>query len=154
MAGSCRFAFALHILAVLACQKEAGATSNVIAASIATNPVVVRRLLTVLRKRGLITTRKGAGAGSRLSRAPSEISLDEVYGAAEPAASSLVPSRKANRRCPIARQMDVILRKVSERTEAAVQEALSGFTLEDILSGLADASPPARRGQVRSRKTA
>src|ERR1043165_8077553 len=86
MAASCRFAFAVHVLAVLALQRAmgAGACSDKLAHSVNTNPVVIRRLLSQLRKAGLVTTQKGSTGGAALGCPPESISLDAVYRAIEP----------------------------------------------------------------------
>jgi Rrf2 family protein len=81
MAGSCRFAFAVHALAMLAAHPDRKVTSEEIAQSVNTNAVVIRRLLAALRKAGLITTRQGPGRGSSLTRPPRQISLDAIYRA-------------------------------------------------------------------------
>ena len=72
---------AVHVLAVLAYKEGEAVTSGLLASSVNTNPVVIRRLLLALQAAGFIETRKGAGLGSRLARAPGRISLAEVYRA-------------------------------------------------------------------------
>jgi hypothetical protein len=59
---------AVHVLAVLAYKEGDRVTSALLAASINTNPVIVRRLLLALQRAKLVETGKGAGSGSRLSR--------------------------------------------------------------------------------------
>src|SRR5476651_1244569 len=101
MASSCRFAFAVHVLAVLAHRIEAGVCSDRLAGSVNTNPVVIRRLLSTLRAAGLVITQKGAGGGAKLAREPERIPLDEVYRAVESAASFSPHRQKPNPRCPV-----------------------------------------------------
>ena len=59
---------AVHVLAVLAYKDGDRVTSELLARSVNTNPVVIRRLLLALQEARLVETRKGAGFGSRLSR--------------------------------------------------------------------------------------
>src|ERR1700754_1187766 len=85
MSDSQRFPVAAHSLAYLA-HKGAyspaeAAPSAVLAASVPTNPVVVRRVTALLAKAGLIATRPGASGGAWLLRRPEEIRLDEVLAA-------------------------------------------------------------------------
>jgi DNA-binding IscR family transcriptional regulator len=54
---------AVHVLAVLAYKEGDPVTSARLAASINTNPVIVRRLLLSLQRARLVETRKGAGSG-------------------------------------------------------------------------------------------
>ena len=74
MASSCRFAFAVHVLAVLALKREGGGVcSDRLASSVNTNPVIIRRLITRLRLAGLVCTQKGAGGGASLCQEPEDI---------------------------------------------------------------------------------
>ena len=85
MSDSQRFPVAAHALAYMAHKGAFGpaqaAPSAVLASSIPTNPVVVRRVTAMLAKAGLIATRPGASGGSWLLRRPEEIRLDEVLRA-------------------------------------------------------------------------
>ena len=96
MRTSCRFAMAVHVLAVLAYQEGDRVTSAELAGSVNTNPVIIRRLLLSLKQARLVETCKGAGAGSRLSRSPRRINLAEIYRAVEDAESFAKPARKPN----------------------------------------------------------
>jgi Rrf2 family protein len=153
MAANCRFAFAVHILAMLAYRQEDGATSEVLAASVNTNPVVIRRLLTILRHAGFISTRHGARAGSRLNRRADEISLDEVYRAVEASPSFSLRAKKPNRRCPVGRQMEAVLGGIFEAAQAALEQALSRRTLADVLATVRPEAPVVL-GSRQVRKTA
>lgn len=71
---------AAHILAVLAHHKDDGAvTSDVLAEGFGTNPVVIRRVLSQLKKAGLIASRPGAGGGSVLAKSADTITLRDAY---------------------------------------------------------------------------
>ena len=58
---SSRFTMAVHILALLALEKNTLCTSEWIAKSVNTNPVVVRRIIGKLKKAGLVNVRPGTG---------------------------------------------------------------------------------------------
>src|SRR5437588_12902853 len=101
MRGSCRFAMAVHVLAVLAFKDGDRVSSAFLASSVNTHPVIIRRLLLALQQARLIETRRGPGFGSRLSRSPSRISLAEVYHAVDCQPAFALPRRRANRNCPV-----------------------------------------------------
>ena len=61
-----RFAVAVHILMLLAISRGAHATSLVLARSVTTNPVVVRRITRLLARAGLIWVRRGPGGAELL----------------------------------------------------------------------------------------
>src|SRR5437899_10408446 len=101
MRSSCRFAMAVHVLAVLGYKQGDHVTSGLLASSVNTNPVVIRRLLLTLQRAKLVETRKGFGLGSRLTRSPSKITLDEVFRAVEEDDPYVLPKKKPNRACPV-----------------------------------------------------
>src|ERR1051325_376950 len=101
MRTSCRFAMAVHVLAILAYKDGDRVTSSLLAASVNTNPVIIRRLLLVLQRARWVETRKGAGFGSRLSCSPSRINLGEIYRAVEEGESFVMPRGKPNCACPV-----------------------------------------------------
>lgn len=65
-------------------------TSEVLAGTYGTSPVVLRRVLVKLKKAGLVQTKRGAGGGSVLAREATAITLREVYEAVTED-SSLMP---------------------------------------------------------------
>src|SRR5690606_3680494 len=83
MAANCRFAFAVHVLSVLATHPDEVVSSELLAKSANTNPVVIRRLLCELREAGLISTARGPCGGARLDKAARQISLLDIYRAVE-----------------------------------------------------------------------
>src|ERR1700756_3589486 len=101
MRHSCRFAMAVHVLAVLAYKEGDRVTSAMLARSVNTNPVIIRRLLLALPRAKLVETSKGAGSGSRLSRSPARINLAEVYKAVEACEAFAAPRRRPNVACPV-----------------------------------------------------
>ncbi|WP_104401664.1 Rrf2 family transcriptional regulator [Vibrio penaeicida] len=76
------FAIGLHIVGFLTSNDGELVSSNVLAASFGTSPVVLRRVLVRLNQSGLVDTKRGANGGSRLARPASSINLREVYEAA------------------------------------------------------------------------
>ena len=68
-----QFAVSCHILAILAAYPDTAVTSETIAESVDTNPVVIRRIMSHLRQHGLVDSRSGASGGWRLVRPESSI---------------------------------------------------------------------------------
>ena len=133
---------AVHVLAVLAYKDGDRVTSGLLAASVNTNPVVIRRLLLALQHARLVETRKGAGFGSRLSRSPGRINLAEVYRAVEDPDWFGMPSRKPNRGCPVGHCIQTELKKVFSSAEEALQRDLSRTTLASVIDCVKAASAP------------
>src|SRR5690348_15763780 len=116
-------------MTALACSPGELLDSATLAASVNTNPVVVRRLLLALRRAGLVETFAGKHGGASLREKPERISLAQIYDAVEPHPVIRVNERKASRRCDVSCQMKGIMGSVAESTERAVRKHLRGITL-------------------------
>lgn len=82
MAFSTKLSVATHMLALIDIFENEEVTSEAMAASIQTNPVVVRKLLSQLNKAGLIETSRGSGK-TKLATLAQNISLYDIYQAVE-----------------------------------------------------------------------
>ncbi|WP_409019484.1 Rrf2 family transcriptional regulator [Brevundimonas vesicularis] len=136
MSDSQRFPVAAHALAYLA-HKGAftaadAAPSAVLAASVPTNPVVIRRVTALLAKAGLIATRPGASGGSWLLREPQTIRLDEVLRAVNGCAHLGSPPAGA-KGCPVGEHIPRQVAKALTAADQAAGEALSKITIADLL---------------------
>lgn len=127
-----QFAFAVHILAMLAYAGEV-LDSRTIAASVNTNPVVVRRLLVALRKAGLVRTVSGKNGGSTLAKAPKRTSLLEIFDAVRPRPAIVVNDRNVLRKCPVSCCMKGIMVEVSQQAAHAMRQQLRGITLDKVV---------------------
>jgi Rrf2 family protein len=72
---------ALHILGFLTARGGEPLTSDVMADTYGTSPVVLRRVLAKLQRAGLVDTKRGANGGSVLARDPKSITLRQAYEA-------------------------------------------------------------------------
>ncbi|MEL6614702.1 MAG: Rrf2 family transcriptional regulator [Bacteroidota bacterium] len=72
---------ALHILGFSAARAGDPVTSDELARTYGTSPVVLRRVLSKLRRAGLVETRRGPGGGTVLARPASAITLRDAYDA-------------------------------------------------------------------------
>lgn len=137
MSANSRMTVAVHILSylVLASRRHHNlVTSEQIAKSVRTNPVVIRRLLSQLRKGGLVRSQRGAKAGWRLARSPRAISLLDVYNAVhDDPLFGLHPS-PPNPQCPIGRGLPSTLRKVYGTVEGELRRQLARTSVDTVLS--------------------
>lgn len=133
-----RYAVALHILLLLACQRRTGpATSQLIADSVNTNPVVVRRITGQLARAGLVRVRRGPG-GAELMRPPQQITLADVWQAMNTGKSATVLPMHAcpNLECPVGREVHAVLGRAFETAEQAMLLALRRTTLAGLIETL------------------
>jgi DNA-binding IscR family transcriptional regulator len=115
--------------------------SDKLAQSVNTNPVVIRRLLSQLRKAGFVATHKGSCGGASLVSAPREISLDAIYRAVDPMASFGTHRQKPNQRCPVGAGIERVLDEVFSSAQAALESELARRTLADVLRTMAKTAP-------------
>ena len=139
MAQNCRFAFAVHVLSVLAHNREDAFTSETLAHTVNTNPVVIRRLLLELKDAGLVATQRGPGGGAKLARAASEISLAQIYRAVSGDFQLFGehPNPPAQC-CPVGRGIENVLRNVAARAAQCVELEYQAISLADVLNQLAE----------------
>ena len=89
---SSKLSVGVHILAALTLHKGTPLTSGQIAGSVNTNPVVIRRLLGLLREAGYVESRNGVGGGWVLLTDPESITLLDVFRAVEPPCEVFCPA--------------------------------------------------------------
>jgi len=135
MAANSRFAVAVHALSMLAAHENERQTSRDIAASVATNPVVIRRLLAQLARAGIVESSHGSKGGFRLAKRADSVSLHDVYRAVEEGAF-FAQTEKRNEKCPLACRMQKVLAGVFTRVESKVLPELKRTTLADIVGEL------------------
>jgi DNA-binding IscR family transcriptional regulator len=111
--------------------------SAILAASVPTNPVVIRRVTALLAKAGLIATRPGASGGSWLLHRPEAITLDAVLRAVNGCAQLGSPPAGA-KGCPVSEHIPRQVAKAITAADKAAGEALSKVTIADLL----DQDPP------------
>jgi DNA-binding IscR family transcriptional regulator len=137
MSDSQKFPVAAHALAYLAHKGAFSAqnavSSSVLAASMPTNPVVVRRVTAMLASAGLIDTRAGAGGGAWLLKAPEDIRLDAVLKAVDGCAHLGVPPPGA-KGCPIGEKIPDAVRSAIAAADHAAAERLSHISVADLLN--------------------
>lgn len=133
MAKNCRFAVAVHVASVLALHPEQPSTSDWIASSVNTNPVVIRRILSALAKAGLVQSIRGSAGGSLLARDPAAITLLDIARAVEEEEEPALHHQPPNPACPVGRNIQPVLVAVLTRAEAAREAVLAGTTLSEVL---------------------
>lgn len=134
-----RFTVAVHALALIELNKTDPSTSELIAQSVGTNPVVIRQLMSSLKKAGLIEAQSGI-PGSRLAKPQEEITLLEIYLAVKKHSDApLFDFHPApNPMCPIGRNIEGALEEPLSTAQAAMENALAGFTMKDVTAYISE----------------
>jgi Rrf2 family protein len=133
---SSRVAVAVHVLAFLAWKRDEAASSERIAASVNTHPVVVRRIVGALRNAGLVTVQPGAGGGAQLARDPGRITLRDVYRAVETDELFSLHPQPPCRECRVGGNIQQVLHGVFGQAQAAMEEVLAGVSIQDVFQSV------------------
>ena len=136
MSTSTRFTVAIHTLTLLAQAQAAPITSEYIAGSVNTNPVVIRRILGALRAGGLVTAQTGNGGGWRLAAPPAAITLREVYRAVEDEPLFALHHRAPSTACPVGRHIQQALTPCFDAARRTLEADLARTTIADILTNV------------------
>jgi Rrf2 family protein len=131
-----RLTIAIHILSSLVAvenKRPDPVTSEQLASSVATNPVVIRRMLGHLRRAGIVVSRRGANAGWNLARSADAITLLDVYQAVEGKALFAMHSSPPNPNCRVARGLKPALGRIYGGLEAQMKRELARTTIAQVL---------------------
>lgn len=132
-----RFTVALHIFTCVEYLKnEQKVTSDFLAGSINTNPVIVRKILTQLKNAGLIEVARGTG-GITVTKPLSEITFYDVYEAIEPVENGDLFRfhENPNPECPVGRNIHRLLDQKLQAIQDAMEDEMKRYTIEDLRSG-------------------
>jgi Rrf2 family protein len=121
------------MLTMIARSGDEPVKSEALAESVNTNPVVIRRLLCELSKAELVHSQKGALGGSRLAKAPEEITLFDVYKAVEPKNLFCMRRQRPSNRCPVGGRIETVLGDVLTEVNRAVEAVLLKRTMAEIV---------------------
>lgn len=133
---STRFAVSVHILSILYYNPDVVCNSEYIAGSVNTNPVVIRRLVSKLKKAGLVRVLPGAG-GIKPARPPKEIRLDEIYLAVDNTDALLFGLHEnINPACPVGRNINVVMQEKMDVMQELFLNSLQKLSMADIMDDI------------------
>jgi len=108
-------------------------TSEFIAGSVGTNPVVIRRRLASLREAGLVESKGARGGGWTLGPDPARITLKMVRASLGVEAKFRMHSNDPHPRCLVGQNVRGVLEDVYEEADRAVMRSLEEWTIADML---------------------
>ncbi|GAA2702712.1 Rrf2 family transcriptional regulator [Nonomuraea recticatena] len=144
MSANSQFTTAIHTLcwiALAARHGESPITSERIAESLASHPVLVRRVLAPLREAGLVGVGRGPGSGWWLERPPEQITLREVYAALGLSQPFALHPHEPKPDCPVGHGIRPALSEVYTSVEAAMARELDSHTIAGLLEHMLHAYP-------------
>ena len=139
---SSRFTIALHIFACVEYFKDKEKiTSDFLSGSISSNPVIIRNILSQLKKAGLVNVVRGTG-GIEIIKEPSEITFYDVYKAVEVVKEEGLFHfhEDPNPACPVGKNIHSILDSKLSEIQDAMENKMKVYTLLDIEKGIKEIS--------------
>ena len=135
---SSRFTMAIHMFACIDTFTDQKMTSDFMAASISTNPVIVRKLLQQLKAAGLIEVSRGTG-GVTVTKPLNEITFLDIYKAVEctPDEELFHFHENPNQACPVGKNIHHVLDNKLAKVQEAMERELAAITLADVKRDIA-----------------
>ena len=135
---SSRFTMAINMFACIDTFSEQKMTSDFMAASIGTNPVIIRKLLQQLKAAGLIEVLRGTG-GVTIKKPLEEISFLDIYRAVEcaPDEELFHFHENPNPNCPVGKNIHQVLDQRLLQVQKAMEEKLAQMNLADVKKDVA-----------------
>lgn len=135
---SSRFSMALHVLLCVDVFRDTHkVTSDFIAGSVHTNPVVIRKLMLQLRDAGIVQVAQGTG-GISYRKPLDELTMLDVYRAVEPDKDGCLFKMHPDPepRCPVGGHIGPLLTPVFADAQKALEDELARTSVRTLLDGL------------------
>ena len=129
-----KFSSAIHTL-ILISESAKPLTSQEIAGSVGTNASYIRKIIGLLRKKGIVESRRGV-SGFTLKPKAAELTLLQIYQAVHETETPRILDmhQNPNDECIVGRHIKPVLTELFAQVEDTFSLALSEKTLEDCIS--------------------
>lgn len=127
------FSIAVHILLCISrLSGEYKLTSEFIAGSVNTNPVIIRKVLGYLKKAGIVTVVAGTG-GAYLARPAEKITLLDIFKAVNTGYDSIFSFHEnPNPKCPVGKNIHAVLDVCMDNAQKAMENSLLSVNLKTL----------------------
>lgn len=131
-----KFSVAVHTL-ILISEAPSAINSDQMAASVGTNASYIRKILSLLKKTGIVDGHRGIG-GYSLTAAPNQITLLQIYQAVteEQKIHLLDIHQNPSDKCIVGQHICPVLTGMFTDAEDAFTRALAGKTLADCIAAI------------------
>lgn len=134
---SSRFTIAVHIMTCIDVFKDTERlSSDFIANSVGTNPVVIRRILGQLKRAGLVNITRGGQGEASMAREPDRITLYDIYMAVDSVDDEELFHfhDNPNPDCPVGRNIHSALDRRLYAAQKALEDSLRSMKLSDVIN--------------------
>ena len=127
------FTLAIHSLTYLALQPDRMSTSDAISQSAGVHPVRIRKVLSLLKKHGIIKSKEGIGGGFLFAMDLNEVNLWDIYKlTSEGALQPKCP--ESNEQCVVGANMHKVLFAIFLGAEEHLGEYLKNYSMKEIVN--------------------
>lgn len=134
MQAHANFTKSIHICVYLNFKEDRLITSSQLAESLKTNPVVVRRLIGLLKKHKLIGSIAGAHGGFFLERSSKKITLWDIYLAIRD--KTFFNRPKVNPNCVVSSNLAVLVHDTFNEAEMSMKKVLEKMNIDILTNDL------------------
>ena len=124
----------LHVLVHLH-QLQKAITSDQLALMLHTNPVVVRRTMSLLREQGYVSAVKGHGGGWTLAKPLHSITLLDIHRSLSEGTLFTIGLTDEHNHCPIEKAVNLAIDDVLQEAENLVLQRFGEVTLDKLAVG-------------------
>ncbi len=137
MSISSRFTVGVHILTLIELNKDGISSSEFLAGSVNTNPSLIRKIMGMLKKAGLIEVQPGI-AGAKLAKESATITLLDVYKAVDVVKEKELFSLHDNPHpdCPVGRNIQDSITPILSAAQFALEKVLGNVTIEEVVNDI------------------
>jgi Rrf2 family protein len=126
------YTLAIHSLVLLALQPDRMSTSEAIAESAGVHPVRIRKVLSLLKKNGVIKSKEGNGGGFIFAKELSEVNLWDIYKITSD--GSLQPKcPDSNEQCIVGANMQRVMFSIFFGAEKHMGEYLKTYSIKEVI---------------------
>ena len=131
-----KFSVAVHVL-ILISESPTTMNSDQMAGSVGTNASYIRKILSLLKKEGIVDRHRGI-SGYSLTVSPEQLTLLQIYQAVmeEPKIHLLDIHQNPSDRCIVGRHIRPVLTGMFADIEEAFARSLANRTLADCIVGI------------------
>lgn len=135
---SMQFSDAIHILTYIEIYKNTDLlSSDMIAKSVETNPANIRKIMSQLKKSGLIITQIGK-PNPTLAKQPEAITLLDVYKSIEGNTNLIQVDPKTNPNCIVGANIQDVLNENYDALQKKVEKEMNEITLDTLIRKIAN----------------
>jgi Rrf2 family transcriptional repressor of oqxAB len=126
------FGLALQALVILSKEKIQTCPSAELAGYLQSEATLLRRILAVLAREGILDTREGRDGGYRLKRDPHSVTLDEVYTALQVGDPLCYGIKETTGSHPFGQEMKAAFQELTQEMDRSLREVLRRYTIADL----------------------